>query len=302
MQSSHAAGRVSARFDDPNLIAYGGLVPLVRLAERCGLPGLVTELVHLPASANGTGAFPASKVMALVAGMAAGADSIDDMDRLRHGAMNPLFSEVRAPSTLGSSTEPDVGPPPDWFAACAVSGEPILRRIAASWPGLSAELVETLAKDDDEEVRIRLACHHPLAPPHLLLDVFVTRPVHRPHLLTLPRFPPAGRAHLIGHPDPEVRSLAVADPALSTPRWRTPTTRCAGRQPATRTWRRTPWRPSSPTRAQPRALRPTRLSLLRARTNSWTAVCTALPLRRGPSGADRRHPRSDHRHGSLLDH
>ncbi|MEV0849986.1 IS1380 family transposase [Streptomyces sp. NPDC049954] len=102
MQSSHAAGRVSARFDDPNLIAYGGLVPLVRLAERCGLPGLVGELVHLPASANGTGAFPASKVMALVAGMAAGADSIEDMDRLRHGAMNPLFREVRAPSTLGS--------------------------------------------------------------------------------------------------------------------------------------------------------------------------------------------------------
>lgn len=34
--------------------------------------------------------------------MAAGADSIDDMDRLRHGAMNGLFRGVRAPSTLGS--------------------------------------------------------------------------------------------------------------------------------------------------------------------------------------------------------
>jgi hypothetical protein len=102
MQSSHAAGRVSARFDDPNLIAYGGLGPLVRLAERCGLPGLVTRLVHLPPSANGTGSFPALKVMGLVAGMTAGADSIDDMDRLRHGAMNGLFGGVRAPSTLGS--------------------------------------------------------------------------------------------------------------------------------------------------------------------------------------------------------
>lgn len=40
--------------------------------------------------------------MGLVAGMAAGADSIDDMDRLRHGAMNSLFGAVRAPSTLGS--------------------------------------------------------------------------------------------------------------------------------------------------------------------------------------------------------
>jgi hypothetical protein len=42
------------------------------------------------------------KVGCLVAGMAAGADSIDDMDLLRHGAMGVLFGGVRAPSTLGS--------------------------------------------------------------------------------------------------------------------------------------------------------------------------------------------------------
>ena len=34
--------------------------------------------------------------------MAAGADSIDDMDVLRHGAMDVLFGGIRAPSTLGS--------------------------------------------------------------------------------------------------------------------------------------------------------------------------------------------------------
>ena len=34
--------------------------------------------------------------------MAAGADSVDDMDVLRHGAMSTLFGGVRAPSTLGS--------------------------------------------------------------------------------------------------------------------------------------------------------------------------------------------------------
>jgi hypothetical protein len=34
--------------------------------------------------------------------MAAGADSIDDMGLLRHGAMSTLFGGVRAPSTLGS--------------------------------------------------------------------------------------------------------------------------------------------------------------------------------------------------------
>jgi hypothetical protein len=34
--------------------------------------------------------------------MAAGADSIDDLDLLRHGGMTKLFGGVRAPSTLGS--------------------------------------------------------------------------------------------------------------------------------------------------------------------------------------------------------
>ncbi|MFV5997655.1 hypothetical protein ACNPQM_36005, partial [Streptomyces sp. NPDC056231] len=121
------------------------------------------------------------------------------------------------PDCTCPTTEPAAGPSPDWFAACAVSEEPVLRRVAASWPGLPTELVETLAQDDDEEVRIRLACHHPLAPPHLLLDVFVNRPVHRPHLLTLPAFPPTGRTHLVDHPDPEVRALAAADPALPDP-------------------------------------------------------------------------------------
>ncbi|MCA1224050.1 hypothetical protein [Streptomyces sp. 8L] len=55
--------------------------------------------ILLPASKDGTGAFPAAKVMSLVGGMVAGADSIEDMHRLRHGAMGRLFSGVRAPST-----------------------------------------------------------------------------------------------------------------------------------------------------------------------------------------------------------
>jgi hypothetical protein len=42
------------------------------------------------------------KVPALIAGMVAGADSIDDMDVLRHGAMSRLLSGARAPSTLGT--------------------------------------------------------------------------------------------------------------------------------------------------------------------------------------------------------
>ena len=44
----------------------------------------------------------AATIGCLVAEMAAGADSIDDMGVLRHGAMPDLFEGVRAPSTLGS--------------------------------------------------------------------------------------------------------------------------------------------------------------------------------------------------------
>ncbi len=96
MRVSHI---VSAVFDDPNLVSCAGLAPVLRLAERCGLHRLVADTVTVsgPGSAN-----PAVKVPALVAGMVAGADSIDDMDLLRHGGMGRLFGGVRAPSTLGS--------------------------------------------------------------------------------------------------------------------------------------------------------------------------------------------------------
>jgi Transposase DDE domain group 1 len=96
---SHSPGRTRASFDDPNLVSHGGLVPVMALAERAGLPGLLAEHVR-PGGECGVNA-PA-KVGCLVAGMTAGADSIDDMGLLRHGAMDILFGGVRAPSTLGS--------------------------------------------------------------------------------------------------------------------------------------------------------------------------------------------------------
>ncbi|MEU0657291.1 hypothetical protein ABZ485_34425 [Streptomyces albogriseolus] len=37
-----------------------------------------------------------AKVASIVAGMAAGPDSIDDLDVLRHGAMLALFGGIRA--------------------------------------------------------------------------------------------------------------------------------------------------------------------------------------------------------------
>ncbi len=48
------------------------------------------------------GANAGLKALALVAGMLTGADSIDDMAGLRHGALRKLFTGTCAPSTLGS--------------------------------------------------------------------------------------------------------------------------------------------------------------------------------------------------------
>ncbi len=90
---------VSAVFDDPNLVSCAGLAPVLALARRCELADLVEAKLTLRA-AGGVNA--PLKVPGLVAGMIAGADSIDDMDLLRHGGMGRLFAGIRAPSTLGT--------------------------------------------------------------------------------------------------------------------------------------------------------------------------------------------------------
>src|SRR5690242_20943534 len=74
-------------------------MPLAALAERAGLHDLAGAHVR-PGGDQGANA--SLKVACLAAGMAAGADSIDDMDLLRHGAMPALFGDIRAPSTPGS--------------------------------------------------------------------------------------------------------------------------------------------------------------------------------------------------------
>jgi hypothetical protein len=102
MQSLHAAGAVDVAFDDPNLLADAGLVPVIALAEQVGLPELVTEHVKITDAENAAGANPAAKVMSLLAGMVAGADSIEDIDRLRRAGNGLVFDQIRAPSTLGT--------------------------------------------------------------------------------------------------------------------------------------------------------------------------------------------------------
>jgi hypothetical protein len=95
----HELAKISATFDDPHLVSRAGLVPVMALAQRAGLDELVAEHVRIgrPCGVNAQ-----LKVACLVAGMIAGADSIGDMDLLRHGAMTVLFGGIRAPSTLGS--------------------------------------------------------------------------------------------------------------------------------------------------------------------------------------------------------
>ena len=99
MRLLHGLAKIHASFDDPNLVSRAGLVPVMALAQRAGLAALAGEHVAI---ADRRGVNPHLKVPCLVAGMIGGADSIDDLDLLRHGAMPVLFGGVRAPSTLGS--------------------------------------------------------------------------------------------------------------------------------------------------------------------------------------------------------
>ena len=92
MKPSHAVRPV---FDDPNLVSSAGLVPTLRLGEAAGLYDLL-EAVSVP-SPNAT-----AKASCVIGGMLADADSIRDLEVLRHGAMPRLFAGVRAPSTLGT--------------------------------------------------------------------------------------------------------------------------------------------------------------------------------------------------------
>jgi Transposase DDE domain group 1 len=99
MRLSHTRPVGAATFDEPNLVSAAGLVPVMRLARSVGLEGVADELLSVPSD---KGANPGGKVAALVAGMVAGADSIDDMALLRHGGMRRVFDRPYAPSTLGS--------------------------------------------------------------------------------------------------------------------------------------------------------------------------------------------------------
>jgi hypothetical protein len=94
MQLSHTRPVVSAVFDEPNLVSSAGLVPVMALARKAGLRELADERLTVPTD---KGANPGLKLSSLVAGMVAGADSIEDMALLRHGGMGTVFAAAYAP-------------------------------------------------------------------------------------------------------------------------------------------------------------------------------------------------------------
>ena len=99
MQVFHNPAAVSVSFDEPNLVSSAGLLPVMTLARNAGLQELADERLTVPTD---KGANAGLKIASLVAGMVAGADSIDDMALLRHGGMKRVFNACYAPSTLGS--------------------------------------------------------------------------------------------------------------------------------------------------------------------------------------------------------
>jgi hypothetical protein len=72
----HGLAKICATFDDPDLVSRAGLVPVMALAQRAGLDGLVAEHVRI---GHRCGVNAHLKVPCLAAGMIAGAGSIDDM-------------------------------------------------------------------------------------------------------------------------------------------------------------------------------------------------------------------------------
>ena len=85
---------VKVQFDEQRLISDAGLLVTATLAQRLGIEELVNESVWLGPWPPGA-ALPGRKVMSLVHGMLAGADSIDDMNVLRAGSTQ---SDSRAQS------------------------------------------------------------------------------------------------------------------------------------------------------------------------------------------------------------
>lgn len=138
---------ISAVFDDPNLIGTAGLVPVMGLAEKAGLPDLAAGHVTVAGSA---GANAELKIGSLVAGMIAGADSFEDMEVVRHGGMDKLFAGSRAPTTLGTHLRAYTF---GHVRQLDAVGSRVLVNLAGIVPGLLAGADQVAYLDVDDTIR-----------------------------------------------------------------------------------------------------------------------------------------------------
>jgi len=75
---------------------------MMALAERAGLSELIGERVRFRSTnVASAGVNPAGKLTSIIAGMAVGADCIEDLDVIRAGGMKQIFGGVYACATLG---------------------------------------------------------------------------------------------------------------------------------------------------------------------------------------------------------
>lgn len=94
--------RATVLLEDERLVSLAGLAPVMALAKQAGLSDLIGARVKLASiRVASAGANPAGKLASIIAGMAAGADSIDDLQVIQAGEMKQLFGGVYAPATLG---------------------------------------------------------------------------------------------------------------------------------------------------------------------------------------------------------
>ncbi len=79
-----------------------GAGAVLELGEQTGLSVLLDEhVVFTDERVRSGAANPVPKLCSIIAGMLAGADSIDDLDVIRSGGMKRIFTDVYASATLG---------------------------------------------------------------------------------------------------------------------------------------------------------------------------------------------------------
>ena len=93
---------IEIAFDDERLVADAGLVLPATLCDRLGAEALIDGLVERPGDPR-VGAGAGAKALSVALAMLAGADSIDDVDRLRAGASEAVLGlRPRAATTCGN--------------------------------------------------------------------------------------------------------------------------------------------------------------------------------------------------------